>query len=287
MTTQVMSVRDADLENDLFRVAFDDACKDDKPADAREELLAWDFFKYGWEAAVRCLNDDATTPAELRKFAILMAGLDPHPDVSAAELVESIRKDAEDALRTTDAASASAEKRAPYLTDAELADEEFMRAYVEGCNDSFAEVLAENVKLRAELAASTRTASDTRTAALEEAAMACEGWGKAKVAKWVHFGRDAKARAWDALQCAAAIRALSRATTSAAAESDCDCGCNDPVATDAFGMIEFLAYRFEHAGVSELVAKKYARDCRAILAAQASAAGEAGCDAARRAGGAK
>lgn len=74
-------------------------------------------------------------------------------------------------------------------------------------------------------AASTRTASDTRTAALEEAAAACEAWGNAKVAKWAddpEMCEDAKARAWDALQCAAAIRALSRATASAAGEAECD-----------------------------------------------------------------
>lgn len=59
-----MSVREADLENDLFRIAFNEACTDDKPADTREELLAWDFFRYGWEAAVRLLNDDAERAAE-------------------------------------------------------------------------------------------------------------------------------------------------------------------------------------------------------------------------------
>lgn len=62
LATEQMSVRKADVENDLFRVAFDEACKDE-PADAREELLAWDFFKYGWEAAVRLLNDDAERAA--------------------------------------------------------------------------------------------------------------------------------------------------------------------------------------------------------------------------------
>ncbi len=47
--------------------------------------------------------------------------------------------------------------------------------------------------------------------------------------------------------------------------SDCDCGCNDPVATTPKEMLEFLANRFEHAGVSECVAKYYARDIRKIL----------------------
>lgn len=58
-----MSVREADMENDLFRVAFDDACKEDKPENAEQELFAWDFFRYGWEAAVRLLNDDAERAA--------------------------------------------------------------------------------------------------------------------------------------------------------------------------------------------------------------------------------
>jgi hypothetical protein len=46
---------------------------------------------------------------------------------------------------------------------------------------------------------------------------------------------------------------------------DCDCGCNDPVATTPREMLEFLAGRFEHAGVSEAVAEYYARDIRKIL----------------------
>lgn len=52
---------------------------------------------------------------------------------------------------------------------------------------------------------------DARDLALEEAAKACEAWGNAKVAKWQddpEMGEDAKARAWDAVQCAVAIRAL-------------------------------------------------------------------------------
>ena len=47
--------------------------------------------------------------------------------------------------------------------------------------------------------------------------------------------------------------------------NDCDCGCNDPVATTPQEMLEFLAGRFEFAGVSESVAKYYARDIRLIL----------------------
>ena len=47
--------------------------------------------------------------------------------------------------------------------------------------------------------------------------------------------------------------------------NDCDCGCNDPVATTPQEMLEFLAGRFEYAGVSESVAKYYARDIRLIL----------------------
>ena len=54
-----MSIREADAENDVFRMAFEEVCKDDKPEDAAQELYAWDFFKYGWEAAVKALNDDA------------------------------------------------------------------------------------------------------------------------------------------------------------------------------------------------------------------------------------
>lgn len=47
---------------------------------------------------------------------------------------------------------------------------------------------------------------------------------------------------------------------------DCECGCNDPVATDPIGMLEFLANRFELAGVAHAVAQIYAHDIRKILA---------------------
>lgn len=47
----------------------------------------------------------------------------------------------------------------------------------------------------------------------ERAETACKEWGNAKVQKWSEIGdesmvEDAKSRAWDGLQCAAAIRAL-------------------------------------------------------------------------------
>jgi hypothetical protein len=48
-------------------------------------------------------------------------------------------------------------------------------------------------------------------------------------------------------------------------EENCDCGCMDPVAITPQEMLEFLADRFEYAGVSDLVAKAYARDIRKIL----------------------
>ena len=48
-------------------------------------------------------------------------------------------------------------------------------------------------------------------------------------------------------------------------KEDCDCGCNDPVADTPQEMLEFLAHRFEFAGVSESVALYYARDIRKIL----------------------
>lgn len=47
---------------------------------------------------------------------------------------------------------------------------------------------------------------------------------------------------------------------------DCDCGCNDPCFTTPQKALEFLANRFEFAGVSEGVALMYARDIRKILA---------------------
>ena len=47
--------------------------------------------------------------------------------------------------------------------------------------------------------------------------------------------------------------------------SECDCGCNDPVATTPGEMLLFLADRLEYAGVSEGVAAVYARDIRSVL----------------------
>lgn len=47
--------------------------------------------------------------------------------------------------------------------------------------------------------------------------------------------------------------------------SDCDCGCNIPVASNPEAMLRFLAYRMEDAGVGEAVAAIYARDIRKIL----------------------
>lgn len=58
-----MSVRDADNENDVFREAFEAYLREDPQEGALEEMVAYDFFKAGWEAAVRELNDD---PSECR-----------------------------------------------------------------------------------------------------------------------------------------------------------------------------------------------------------------------------
>jgi hypothetical protein len=59
MVAYQMSIREADNENDLFRIAFDDAIKEDPVAmDDPRYMEFYDFFKYGWAAAVRLLNDD-------------------------------------------------------------------------------------------------------------------------------------------------------------------------------------------------------------------------------------
>lgn len=47
--------------------------------------------------------------------------------------------------------------------------------------------------------------------------------------------------------------------------TECDCGCNDPVAETPEEMLRFLAHRLEYAGVSESVAGTYARDIRYVL----------------------
>jgi len=47
--------------------------------------------------------------------------------------------------------------------------------------------------------------------------------------------------------------------------TDCDCGCNNPVADTPIEMLVFLLNRFSHAGVSDSVAAIYARDIKRIL----------------------
>lgn len=47
--------------------------------------------------------------------------------------------------------------------------------------------------------------------------------------------------------------------------TDCDCGCNIPVASTPEGMLKFLANRLEFAGVDQGVARIYARDIRKLV----------------------
>lgn len=47
--------------------------------------------------------------------------------------------------------------------------------------------------------------------------------------------------------------------------TECDCGCNTPVAETPEEMLRFLAGRLEYAGTSDGVAATYARDIRYIL----------------------
>ena len=47
--------------------------------------------------------------------------------------------------------------------------------------------------------------------------------------------------------------------------TECDCGCNDPVADTPEEMLRFLAHRLEYAGVSDSVAGVYARDIRKLI----------------------
>ena len=47
--------------------------------------------------------------------------------------------------------------------------------------------------------------------------------------------------------------------------TECDCGCNIPVASTPESMLKFLAGRLEFAGVSDSVARYYARDLRKLI----------------------
>lgn len=89
--TYEMSVRAADVENDLFREAFEAACKEDEPDDADRNMFAWDFFKYGWEAAIRCLATlapaDSAAERDAARYRWLLdnyATGDGYADIDAA-----------------------------------------------------------------------------------------------------------------------------------------------------------------------------------------------------------
>lgn len=47
--------------------------------------------------------------------------------------------------------------------------------------------------------------------------------------------------------------------------TECDCGCNNPVAETPEEMLRFLAHRLEFAGTSDGVAAIYARDIRYVI----------------------
>ena len=88
MQAYEMSVREADNENDLFRVAFDDSIRGDSscslktPEDTDRYMLAYDYFRDGWEAAVRILDQPwiSVKVALPLVDGMLVAVLDPSND---------------------------------------------------------------------------------------------------------------------------------------------------------------------------------------------------------------
>lgn len=48
-------------------------------------------------------------------------------------------------------------------------------------------------------------------------------------------------------------------------KTDCDCGCNDPVADTPEEMLRFLSHRMHMAGVATCVAEQYASDIDLII----------------------
>lgn len=52
-----ISIRDANIENDNFRIEFETSTKGDTLND-NEMFIALDYFTAGWEAAVKSLKDD-------------------------------------------------------------------------------------------------------------------------------------------------------------------------------------------------------------------------------------
>lgn len=78
------------------------------------------------------------------------------------------------------------------------------------------------------------------------------------------FGEDVEAAVQNGLNCIG-VAARTKQPTSC---DDPTCGCTTPAFTTPLEALQFLSARFKHAGVSEGVAKAYARDIDAILAAQ-------------------
>lgn len=57
LTVYQMSVREPDMENDLFRIAFEEFVEEMKIPQEKQHEALW-YFTDGWNAAVKYLNDD-------------------------------------------------------------------------------------------------------------------------------------------------------------------------------------------------------------------------------------
>lgn len=109
-----------------------------------------------------------------------------------------------------------------------------------------------------------------------EAAMSSLGWTRseaaAKTAPITPASpmMEGSMKVWSAM-----LAAAPAASDGDGNKFDCDdptCGCKDPAFTEPMEALEFLSGRFKYAGVSHAVARSYARDIDAILAAQPSSA---------------
>jgi hypothetical protein len=105
--------------------------------DFSDDMLPPDMMRRNMRAQrqARCKHQYATSPGFGGAFCATCGMLEPAPTADTLEL---------------DQGSATSGEA---LTDAELADPVFVRAYIEGCNDSFNAAMVEVKKLRATLAA--------------------------------------------------------------------------------------------------------------------------------------
>jgi hypothetical protein len=255
------------------RAALKPLVEQARAGDPAQQYIPANFTTHrsAWRDAItECINAEterrnhdsaAYWQHELEAFDRSFARLLDHPEVDTKRLALQGMADCMDMVRQE-------------LVEAGLIDERVPPMFVSEA------VLARLRQLRAAFHVNMVRAYPERTHAEIEAEINRTCWGTAitadeeiialhrRLAAETLRADRAEARATAKSQECIELRERMAASPAAEAriKKDCDCGCNDPVATTARGMLEFLAGRFEFGGVSHAVAKVYAQDIRKILA---------------------